>query len=259
MATRPHRHDQFVIVGDILVNVFYVLPLPSMLKCFREHQQPPTTIWFYSAGLFNCIAWVVYAHLRSDPYIHASNTLPLLLMWLYVGICLHVISSDQARIFLFLNCLQMTIFVVVSVLTQQLINTLYAMQQVWGTLGDVWDTIMLVAPLTDVFAILARGDATRRISLPLCMMTIVNSALWGIYGVLQNSAVLILPNIITGISGILQLGTWFHVQKKARTAAPTPVPESPLLPPGLPVSQVHTSPTLRAHAELRAGTEYCAP
>jgi len=222
-----------------------------MLKCLRERQQPPTTVWFYSAGLFNCVAWVVYAHLRGDPYIHASNTLPLFLMWFYVGICLHVIPNEQARPFLFLNVLQLGIFVIASVLTQQLIGTLYSMQQLWGTLGDVWDTIMLVSPLTDVYAILVRRDATRSISLPLCLMTIVNSALWGIYGIFQKSAVLVVPNIITGVSGILQLGTRLHVQKKA-------VPMIPLLPVNVPASHTHGR-ELTRDAEPRGDTGCCAP
>lgn len=204
----------FIIIGDILVNVFYVIPLTSMIESFRTRTMPSTTPYFYSLAFFNCISWIVYAHLRNDIYVFASNGIPLLLSWFYLFVCITLLGNDSA--FFMANMSQFGLLAVTSSCSRIIWteNSLYNLTILWGTIGDLLDSLMLLSPLIDVYMIIRHDDTTRKISLPLCIMTIVNSTLWGIYGFLVSQVVLIVPNVITLASGMVQFATYVHIHTR---------------------------------------------
>lgn len=214
-------HNAFIIVGDILVNVFYLIPLSSMIQSYRSRTMPSTTPYFYSLAFFNCISWIVYAHLRNDIYVFASNGLPLLLTWFYLFACITISGHDSG--FLMVNMAQFSVLAICSTFSRILWkeNPIYDLATLWGTMGDVLDVLMLLSPLIDVYRIVRHDDVTRKISLPLCIMTIVNSILWGIYGVFVSQVVLVVPNIITLASGMVQFVTYVHIHTKNSLYLPT--------------------------------------
>lgn len=190
----------FIILGDVLSNVFYVLPLRGMIRAFQaKDTQLGITPYFYGAALGNCIAWTVYAHLLADPYMLASVALGLGLSIFYYHVCvlLEAVSSHR---FVIVHVCGFGVGVFLSSVVAW-VDGHVGLVMFYGILGDTFELIMLLIPLVNVF----KGTP---VILWIAIMTLVNSGLWGIYGFILGDMKILLPNIVTLVSGAIQIGAW---------------------------------------------------
>lgn len=158
------------------------------------------TPYFYGAALGNCLSWTVYAHLLGDPYMLASVALGLGLSTFYYHVCVVLESAAARHDFVLIHVVGFG----VGGLLSSVIAWMYGhmgLVMFYGILGDTFDLVMLLIPLINVF----KGTP---VILWIAIMTLVNSGLWGTYGFVLNDMRILVPNIVTLFSGLIQIGAW---------------------------------------------------
>lgn len=72
-----------------------------------------------------------------------------------------------------------------------------------GCAANVMLVFFFLSPLATLLTVLRRRDSASLV-LPLCIMNILNGALWGTYGLVRSDAFLWAPNLFGACLGVLQ-------------------------------------------------------
>jgi solute carrier family 50 protein (sugar transporter) len=159
--------------------------------------------WAIMTG--NCFGWVVYAYMKQDPYLLASN-LPgfLISLWLNVGAAKlqyleQTKSSDdnsstllgpQERLFSKVILIWSGIIIWVGFIMS---STVYSPAEVVGILVNLNLIFYYAAPL-QLFVRVVRTKSSSSIHVPSVLMNIVNTSFWIAYGIAKKDLIIIIPN-----------------------------------------------------------------
>jgi solute carrier family 50 protein (sugar transporter) len=199
---------QFVIIfGDVLTNIFYLMPLPHMINVMHKRTELNITPYFYSALFTNSLTWTIYSFMLNDIYMISSILLGFVLSFFYMQV------SCTSHDIVICNSIANGILIAVTAYVFLRWTTLMLIQ-FYGIVANVAEVTLLIIPLIYVL----KGNP---IVLWIACLTVVNSVIWLMYGILTRDVYVALPNVLTLMSGFIQLGVWFYRRYRvALSAAP---------------------------------------
>lgn len=191
----------FIIIGDILTNVFYLLPLQQMVRTLNgSNESLGITPFFYVMTFTNSLCWTIYSFLLMDFYMLASILLGLMLSFFYFQVTLIHVSNKKELIIT-------STYINGGIILISLFRGFDKIKDYYGFVSTCTELIMLIIPLISII----KGNP---VVLWISNMTIINSGLWLTYGIITNDIFLTIPNILTLISGVSQIGIWIYRKSK---------------------------------------------
>lgn len=191
----------FILIGDILTNVFYLLPLQQMIRLLNGcNEDLGITPYFYTMMFTNSLSWTIYSFLLMDFYMIASIILGLILSFFYSQVVLTISSNKK-------DLIVSGTYINGGIIIFSLLKGFENIKDYYGVISTCTELIMLIIPLIGII----QGSS---VILWIAMMTIINSGLWLTYGVITKDIFLTVPNIITLGSGISQIGIWMYRKTK---------------------------------------------
>lgn len=196
------QHFWIVLLGDVICNLFYLLPLPDVVAALQTRRLP-TTPYFYSCAVFNTSIWTIYGFLTADPFIIAADFMGLSLTFFYFNVALSV--TDATPSLLVWNNMQLLAILLGSLYTLQY---RLSFQYTFALMGDFWSFMMLWSPVIDVYWAIKKTDRTL-IYWPIGVLTVINSGIWVMYGLWLGQWYIWLPSVLTAMSGVIQVSTYY--------------------------------------------------
>lgn len=190
--------------GCLVAWAMFAAPLKAVLQVRKSkalgafNPLPLVAMWA------NCVAWLVYSFLITDPYVLASNE-PGLVLSTFMVITCYGFADEKMRDtmmggLLFFSLLMSVAGAVVSfahLTPPQMVNT-------WGTVTICILLIFYAAPLSSIAEVL-RNRSSAPLNEPLASMAIINGSLWAVYGWAVNDAFIWAPNFVGALLGVLQV------------------------------------------------------
>jgi solute carrier family 50 protein (sugar transporter) len=197
-------------LGVLVANALFLSPLKPVLAAKRQNALGPLNPLVYCAMHANCVGWLVYAFLKRDPYILASNFGGALLAQFMVLSCVGAADASspherQARD----AAIRSALFFggVLSAAGAAISFSNLPLEQAARAWGFVTVAILLVfyaSPLS-VLARVLRSRNSASLQLPFAAMNAVNGLLWAAYGFAVNDAFVWAPNAAGAVFGVLQV------------------------------------------------------
>lgn len=197
-------------LGVLVANALFLSPLKPVLAAKRQNALGPLNPLVYCAMHANCVGWLVYAFLKRDPYILASNFGGALLAQFMVLSCVGAADASsaherQARD----AAIRSALFFggVLAAAGAAISFSNLALEQAARAWGFVTVAILLVfyaSPLS-VLARVLRSRNSASLQLPFAGMNAINGLLWAAYGLAVKDAFVWAPNAAGAVFGVLQV------------------------------------------------------
>jgi solute carrier family 50 protein (sugar transporter) len=204
-------------LGVLVANALFFSPLKPVLAARHGHGSfssaaPPLV---FAAMHANTLAWLVYAFLRRDPYILASNLFGALVSQFMLLATVQAggggggggsspsssaAAEAGARAALFFTALLIAAGAGVAFSG----ISLDAASKAWGWVTVSVLLVFYASPLSALARVL-RSRNSSSLQLPFAAMNAANGALWAAYGLAVHDAFVWAPNVVGCIFGLLQV------------------------------------------------------
>jgi len=190
-------------LGAIIACLMFASPMQAVLKAKRTGiigQLNPLPL---VAIIANCVGWLIYGAMNSDPYVMAANY-PGLLMGIFMVMVTYALASPETRDSV-INALLFFAFVIssaciyISLFVPSDQGSLYA-----GYLAVFILLIYYASPLSVVFKVLATRNSAS-LHWPLSIMSVINGSLWVAYGLGVKDVFIYGPNGVGVVLGFFQI------------------------------------------------------
>ncbi|KAK8998827.1 hypothetical protein V6N11_070012 [Hibiscus sabdariffa] len=184
-------------------------------KAVEEFQSYP-----YLSGIMRCLIWVFYA----DKLVGATNSMGfsmLYLMLLFVYVPHEGDRKKRLRVYYILFCevVLMAIIIVVAVLCFHDRRALFV-----RVVGGVFDVIMYASPLA-IWKTVVSTRSVEYMPFWLSFAVLSTSMYWTVYAIVQFDILILVPNGLGVIFGVIQLGLYayfyFHGNNRVRPSEET--------------------------------------
>ncbi|OQR93680.1 hypothetical protein THRCLA_08382 [Thraustotheca clavata] len=180
--------------------LFAIAPYPDVrrIRIAKSTLQYPFAPFFFY--LMQCITFLLYAYVTSNPLLATTMTIGSALGSYYVGVYYTYTKYKMLahRYFLCGACLYLVL------LHGAIVKSTAEAKTLIGVPGNVVMVLTGVSPLTKMPDIIRRNDASP-LPVGMSIMNVVAGAIWTIYGIMLSDIVVIFPNVITTIVGIIQV------------------------------------------------------
>lgn len=170
----------------------------------------------------NCGGWVAYAITTKDPYVFLANA-PGVIVGLYMMmISLRLSDTQTANRIILLVLMSAALLEAVGFLGAMGVLLHNDLKRLWGLVANGILLVFYASPLSSLLKVFqTRSNAS--IHLTMAVMTILNSALWVVYGLAIKNAYIWVPNSVGGILGLVQVILYIVFSGKKRSDIDEPL------------------------------------
>mmetsp|Transcript_22388 Transcript_22388/g.56985 ORF Transcript_22388/g.56985 Transcript_22388/m.56985 type:complete len:240 (-) Transcript_22388:1105-1824(-) len=208
-------------LGAVISLAMYASPVQAVLAAQRSRQLGDLNPIPFAITVTNTIVWAVYGLIKHDPYVTAPNAMGVVVA-VFCVLTSFSLASEQVRDRIrLLLCTEFAILSLLGVLTSFSAGTLKAQLGIWGMAGNVVTLIYYAAPLSTMAEVI-RTRNSASILLPLCIMNMLNAALWTTYGVAMADGYIYVPNGIGLVLSLAQLALALVFPARPKPASSSP-------------------------------------
>jgi solute carrier family 50 protein (sugar transporter) len=197
-------------LGVLVANALFLSPLRPVLAARRQGALGALNPLVFASMTANCAAWLVYACLRRDPYILASNLLGGLLAQFMLLACVGAADASvpgeraareaAVRAWLFFGGVLAASGAAVAFSGVALERA----ARLWGFVAVAILLVFYASPLSALARVL-RARSSAALQRPLALATAASGALWAAYGLAVADAFVWAPNVAGLIFGLVQV------------------------------------------------------
>eukprot|EP00891_Asterochloris_glomerata_P001526 jgi/Astpho2/1526/Aster-05400 len=177
--------------------------------------------------VFNCCAWTTYAVVTRDPFVFLAND-PGVLLGLYYLFSAYGLADEAMRnTLLFMTIFFATLLSGVALGTSVVTLDADEIKLAWGIAANFVLLLYYSAPLSTVKTVLVTKSSAS-LYWPMCMMNVINSTLWVVYGRAVGDMFIWVPNAVGFVLGGLQLLLCIIFPRQPR-APDSPTKNTPLI------------------------------
>lgn len=200
-------------LGVLVANALFLSPLRAVVAASRQARLGGLNPLVFSAMWANCVSFLVYAFLKRDPYVLASNYFGALVsLWMLmacVGAADPSVAAERAardagvRAALFFGGFLSAAGAAIA-FSNGVSSDRASAARAWGFVSVSVLLVFYASPLSALARVL-RSRNSAALQLPLAGMASANGALWSAYGLAVGDAFLWAPNVVGTLFGLLQV------------------------------------------------------
>mmetsp|Transcript_17983 Transcript_17983/g.30752 ORF Transcript_17983/g.30752 Transcript_17983/m.30752 type:complete len:282 (-) Transcript_17983:135-980(-) len=192
------------ILGTLLSVLMLLSPFPAVLKMRKRKSIGELNPLPMVLTVLNCVGWVAYGCVSGNPWVPPGNIVGIVGGLYFTGEVLIVSDRQHQDVIIGLLSVGGLYFSFLGCITAFELTHLQAL--------DMWSfqciAILLayyIIPLSTLYKVIKTKNASS-IYVPLSISTIVNGAMWALYGLFGvQDVTLWLPNSIGAVLGVLQV------------------------------------------------------
>lgn len=191
-------------VGVVIATALFSSPIGGVLQIRRDGALGSTNALPFPFILANCVAWVSYALVKQDIFVFLANEAGVF-MGMFFTLSAYGVANPQTRNFL--ATLVVGFSVILSLAGAVTVFgglTPEQKPQLWGLLANFILLIFYAAPLSTVAQVF-KTRSSASLYWPLCLMNVINSTLWVVYGYAAPDTLILVPNAVGFLLGLFQL------------------------------------------------------
>jgi solute carrier family 50 protein (sugar transporter) len=194
------------IIGTTLSSLMYISPIAGSYRVHKSQNLGDFNPIPYPLMIFNNLVWATYAlglNAPSQYYVLTPNWFGFMSGVLILGWTFPLASRktqyQMMSIFMFIVVVYLP-----AVYGLLLACSLSMRQYVVGKITLVVQFVFFGSPLMNILSMVKNKDASS-IYFPLALMTSVSCSAWAVYGLAISDQTVLLPNLVGGIIGYLQI------------------------------------------------------
>mmetsp|Transcript_33565 Transcript_33565/g.68544 ORF Transcript_33565/g.68544 Transcript_33565/m.68544 type:complete len:195 (-) Transcript_33565:214-798(-) len=176
------------------------------MKIHRDQSVGGLPLLPYSSMIVNCVVWVTYGLLKSEPKVWQTNSFGLVLGTYYFAMfhrnCKKGANNLPGTASQHIQAMTVIItftFLVAATMAKE------GAAEIIGKAGVVFCVLLFASPLAALRTVIQTGSA-KTIPLPFTVATVINCVLWSVFGLLdRNDFNIYAPNLLGLFFGIVQL------------------------------------------------------
>jgi solute carrier family 50 protein (sugar transporter) len=191
-------------LGCVVALTMFASPLQAVLLARKQNNLGDLNPIPFVAIIANCICWIVYGCINTDPYVIAANQ-PGLLLGAFMSLVCYGLADLKVRVALERSLIFFLFVISSTCIYMALLVQDHADQvEMAGYLAVFILLIYYAAPLSVLAKVVLRRNSAS-LYWPLSVTSCVNGSLWVAYGMAVGDLFVWGPNAIGAALGALQL------------------------------------------------------
>jgi solute carrier family 50 protein (sugar transporter) len=152
----------------------------------------------------NCVLWASYGLMKHDIYLFLSNSQGVVLGCFFTLTALQLADAAGRRLLerAFVAC--MALLLLIALLAGFAAASRSTAEKIVGACCTLAALAFYAAPLSTLAEVVRTKNAAS-LSLPLCLASLANAALWSVYGAAMSDPAILVPNLPGILCAALQL------------------------------------------------------